>query len=155
MDGAFNIWREHGLAQLYIDNSFATSTQLQEKPNLTSSHLFRYFQIRNFIRKQFSNFPFLPNKNILDDILDFHTCVKGLCYCILSGLVQNCQIFGEKSSVIFSLPTDPNPVTALFGILPESVQLNTLKADSVAFCIATLLARQLIPMIWQSAAPPP
>ncbi len=56
-------------------------------------------------------------------------------------------------SVIFSLPLDPNPLTALFGILPESVNLNTLQADSVAF--ATLLARQLILMNWKSAAPPP
>ncbi len=73
MDGAFNIWREHGLAtvsQLYIANNFASFTQLREKFDLPSSHLFRYFQIRNFIGKQFSNFPFLSNKNILDEILD-------------------------------------------------------------------------------------
>ncbi len=56
-------------------------------------------------------------------------------------------------SIIFSLPLDPNPLTALFGILPESVNLNTLQADSVAF--ATLLARRLILIYWKSAAPPP
>ncbi len=56
-------------------------------------------------------------------------------------------------SVIFSLPIDPNPVTALFGILPESVQLKILQAVNVAF--ATLLARRLILMNWKSAAPPP
>ncbi|KAI2651145.1 Holliday junction resolvase RecU [Labeo rohita] len=79
MDRAFNIRKEHGLAtvsQLYIDNNFASFTQLRDKFFLPSSHLFRYFQILNFIRKQFSNFPFLPTKNILD-ILDLHTSLKG------------------------------------------------------------------------------
>ncbi len=71
-------------------------------------------------------------------------------------LVIDCLIFGGKSlcfTVIFSLPIEPHPVTALFGILPESVQLNILQAVSVAF--ATLLARRLILMNWKSAAPPP
>ncbi len=249
MDGAFNIWREHGLAtvsQLYIANNFASFTQLREKFDLPSSHLFRYFQIRNFIGKQFSNFPFLPNKNILDEILDLYTSLKGAIskiYAIINTkqspsmrplkalweeelnlrleentwdlilarihsssinsrhtLIQfkvvhrvhwsrtklnkifpdfdptclRCETepatllhsfwscpklsdFWRKIfrcfSVIFSLPLDPNPLTALFGILPESINLNTLQADSVA--LATLLARRLILMNWKSAAPPP
>ncbi len=64
-------------------------------------------------------------------------------YCILSGPDFWRKIF-RCFSVIFSLPLDPNPLTALFGILPESINLNTLQADSVAF--ATLLARRLILM---------
>ncbi len=101
----------------------------------------------------------LNKKNIFPDFAQpaFAAQLNLLCYCILFGLVQNCLIFWRKVftcfSVILSLPIDPKPVMALFGILPESVQLNILQADSVAF--AALLARRLILMNWKSAAPPP
>ncbi len=50
MDGAFNIWREHGLAtvgQLYIANNFASFTQLREKLDFMNSfdweHVFYFW----------------------------------------------------------------------------------------------------------------
>ncbi len=41
-------------------------------------------------------------------------------------------------------PIDPNPLMAVFGVVPDTIKLTTLQADSVAF--ATLLARRLILM---------
>ncbi len=41
---------------------------------------------------------------------------------------------------------------AVFGVVPDTIKLTTLQADSVAF--ATLLARRLILMNWKSAVPP-
>lgn len=80
LDEAFNIWRDHDLitvGQLYINNTFASFTQLQEKFNLPSSHLFRYFQIRSFILKQFPTFPLRMSQNILEDILEQYKSTKG------------------------------------------------------------------------------
>ena len=46
----------------------------------------------------------------------------------------------------------PNPLTALFGVLPPALCLSSNKKDLVAF--STLLARRLILLKWKSSGPP-
>lgn len=54
LDAAFSAWKTKGLItikDLYIENQFATFSQLRERYNLPSSHFFRYLQIRNYVRQ--------------------------------------------------------------------------------------------------------
>ncbi len=50
-------------------------------------------------------------------------------------------------SEIFTTAIDPNPLTALFGVLLENVKLTVLEMDNIALC--TLLARRLILINWK------
>lgn len=49
-------------------------------------------------------------------------------------------------------PIDPSPLTALFGVTPQAVNLSHAKSNVVAFC--TLLARRLILFRWKDPLPP-
>lgn len=63
-DSTFTVWRNKGIttiANLYIENSFATFAQLREKFALPASHLFRYLQIRDYVRTNLPNFEVLPD----------------------------------------------------------------------------------------------
>ena len=60
LDQAFSLWREKGLTslnQLYSRKIFISFEALKRKFDLPQSHLFRYFQIRNFVRDSLPNFP--------------------------------------------------------------------------------------------------
>ncbi|KAA0701525.1 LINE-1 reverse transcriptase -like protein [Triplophysa tibetana] len=61
------------------------------------------------------------------------------------------QIF-NSISVCIGVQFDPTACTALFGVLPPTLQLPKYKADFVAFI--SLLARRLILLRWKSPAPP-
>ncbi len=58
------------------------------------------------------------------------------------------RIFSE----IFTTTKDPNPLTALFGVLPENVKLTVLEIDNITLC--TLLAGRLILINWKLPSPP-
>ncbi len=54
MDAAFTKWRDLGLqtiGNLFINGTFATFRQLQDKYGLHASTFFRYLQIRDYVRK--------------------------------------------------------------------------------------------------------
>ena len=61
------------------------------------------------------------------------------------------KIFDTFSNICNST-IDPNPVTALFGVLPEGVQVPAHQTEAVAF--SSLLARRLILFNWKKATPP-
>ena len=91
-DAAFSLWQRSGLVKLkdlYTNNVFASFSDLCEQFNLPKSHLFRYFQIRNFVK---SNSTFSPNispNSVIDSILDITTNQKGLIsrrYTLISHL---------------------------------------------------------------------
>ena len=72
MDAAFVQWSNKGLTairDLYIDNHFASFAQLQAKFGLTSSHFFRYLQVRNFVRQSIPHFETLPEQHIFYDLM--------------------------------------------------------------------------------------
>lgn len=75
LDPVFTGWARKGiltLRDLYIDNNFATFTQLTEKYDLPASHFFRYLQIRNYVRSTVPNSEILSADNELHKLL---TCV--------------------------------------------------------------------------------
>uniref|UniRef100_A0A3B1IPQ1 Reverse transcriptase domain-containing protein n=1 Tax=Astyanax mexicanus TaxID=7994 RepID=A0A3B1IPQ1_ASTMX len=61
------------------------------------------------------------------------------------------EIFSTLSEV-FGMQLDPNPVTAIFGVLPSALLMSKHHSDFVAF--VTLLARRLILLKWKLSAPP-
>lgn len=62
-DTAFTLWRERGLVRfsdLYLEGTFASFNDLHVKFNLPQSHMFRYFQARNYAYTHFTPFPQSP-----------------------------------------------------------------------------------------------
>lgn len=76
IDHTFKRWKDKGMAcfsDLFIDNSFATFTNLMSKFNLCTTGLFRYFQLRNFVKINFPSFPRLPEKSLVENLLSAST----------------------------------------------------------------------------------
>ncbi len=69
-----------------------------------------------------------------------------------SKLLRFWERIFKSFSEIFTTTIDPNPLTALFGVLPENVKLTVLEMDNIALC--TLLARRLILINWKLPSPP-
>ena len=71
-DAAFKLWHRFGLVyfdNLFIDDSFASFTMLQQDNNIPKTHFFRYLQVRSFAQKYFP-FPSPPPKNAAHAILE-------------------------------------------------------------------------------------
>ena len=71
-DSAFRVWSNSGLVtfdDLYEDGIFSSFASLSVKFNLPNSHLFRFFQIRHLIQKQFPHFPNRPPESAIDIFL--------------------------------------------------------------------------------------
>lgn len=80
-DVAISLWKRSGLSRLkdlYVGDVFASFSELCEKFNLPRSHLFRYFQILNFVKSNSASFPNAPPDSIIDSILDIPKNQKGL-----------------------------------------------------------------------------
>lgn len=63
IDTAFSLWKRKGIRNirdLYYEGIFSTFEHLLDKYNLPRHHQFRYFQIRNFVKSQFPEFPSVP-----------------------------------------------------------------------------------------------
>ncbi len=71
---------------------------------------------------------------------------------VCSKLLRFWEIIFKSFSEIFTTTIDPNPLTALFGVLPENVKLTVLEMDNIALC--TLLARRLILINRNLPSPP-
>lgn len=72
IDHTFKRWSDKGIvyfSDLFIDDRFATFSDLISKYNLHATDLFRYIQLRNFVRTHFSSFPQLPEKSLLERLL--------------------------------------------------------------------------------------
>lgn len=80
MDEAFDRWKELGLytiGDLYIQGTFASFQQLQEKFGLLKTYFFRYLQIRHFVRTHLHNFesatPDKLDQCLRDCLVERHT----------------------------------------------------------------------------------
>ena len=91
-DAAFSTWRRLGLVNikdLYINNVFASFQELSNRFNLPKTHLFRYVQVRNWVKLNNNSFPNTPPTSVVDSILDISTNQRGLLskiYILLSSL---------------------------------------------------------------------
>ena len=72
IDKTFAHWKKLGLvsfSDLYVGGTFGSFTDLATKFGISNLGLFRYFQLRNFIKTQFTSFPALPEKTLLENIM--------------------------------------------------------------------------------------
>lgn len=88
-DATFTKWRDLGLqtiGNLFINGTFATFWQLQDKYCLHASNYFRYLQIRDYIRK---HIPCLNEGTPagLDDILGLEGGVRHLMFLLYNSLL--------------------------------------------------------------------
>lgn len=72
LDSTFSAWYDKGIKQfknLYLDGVFDSFANLSSTYGLPATHLFRYFQIRNFVSKSFPNFPSVPPEQPWESLL--------------------------------------------------------------------------------------
>lgn len=89
IDGAFNTWSSKGIKtfkDLFIDNTFATFSQLENKFSIPKTSFFRYFQIRSFVIQTFPSFPSLPQDSSLDVFLKPTPMLKNMISYILAQI---------------------------------------------------------------------
>ena len=80
-DLTFQAWFDKGIRtvdDLYSKGTFSSFSDLSRRFNLPASHLFRYFQIRHDLQKQFPEFPNHPAYSEFDHILSLKPHVKSL-----------------------------------------------------------------------------
>lgn len=63
---------------LFIDGTFSSFADLVSKFKLPNTHLFRFFQIRHYVKSCFPHFPNRPPEPLLDQFLILNTKRKGL-----------------------------------------------------------------------------
>ena len=71
-DTAFTLWKESGLVRfsdLYSEGLFATFYDLRVKYNLPQSHMFRYFQGRNYAHTHLTSYPQSPMGSLITEVL--------------------------------------------------------------------------------------
>lgn len=99
LDLSFRAWHGNGIRvieDLYVEGIFASFAQLAEKFSLPQSHHFRYFQVRDFVRKGCHPFPELPRETSLDTLLATKTSLKGTITRIYGTLTNmNPQLTGS------------------------------------------------------------
>lgn len=97
-DLTFSVWCDKGIKQfkyLYVDGVFDSFANLSSRYGLPISHLFRYFQIRNFVAKCFPNFPSLPSEQQWETMLSFIPHHRGT----ISKLYDTILSFSNHSNV--------------------------------------------------------
>lgn len=91
IDSGFSMWQSLGLRSLkdlYTDGSFHSFTTLCERFNLPQSHLFRYFQVRNFAKQNNLDFPNTPCDTAADLIFNIPSHQKGIISKIYGSISQ-------------------------------------------------------------------
>lgn len=71
-DLVFKLWHDKGIKtvnDLYSNNTFSSFADLSSKFQLPNSHLFRFFQARDYVKKVFPHFPNRPPETLLDTLL--------------------------------------------------------------------------------------
>lgn len=80
-DNTFTLWFDKGIRSihhLYIEDTFASFSQLSQIYDLPRNNFFRYLQIRSFVRNTFDSFPNKPMKSHVDNLLELNPNSRGL-----------------------------------------------------------------------------
>lgn len=76
----YSFWEKKGLKcfeDLFINDVFASFSELSSSFNVLPSHLFRYFQIRHCASSLFSGFPSLPTKSTWEEAFKMNPLMGG------------------------------------------------------------------------------
>lgn len=94
-DPAFQFWSNrvlHTIDDLYSYGVFYSFSDLSGKFNFPNNHLFRYFQIRQYVQSQFPQFPNRPPYSMIGKFLSQNTSQQGLLstlYNLISNIESN------------------------------------------------------------------
>lgn len=91
-DSVFFFWEKKCLicfGDLFINNMFASFSELLSSFNLPSSHLFRYFQIWHCASSMFSGFPSLPTKSPWEEAFKLNLHMGGIISKIYVIILSN------------------------------------------------------------------
>lgn len=72
MDAAFQLWSDRGITAIkvrYDNGIFMPFAVLSAKFQLPAFHLFRFFQVRHFVQRNYPDFPNLPPETLVDTLL--------------------------------------------------------------------------------------
>lgn len=92
LDSGFTQWERKGIKRikdLYIDGTFASFEQLKKTFNIKISDFFRYLQVRDFVKKQMSNFNVMTEHNVLEQINMFNPLNRGAVSYFYSILLKH------------------------------------------------------------------
>ena len=96
VDTTFSQWAKKGLMcfrDLYDDDHFSSFDSLCKRYDLDRSNLFRYFQVRHFVRKHFQSYPDLLCKTLWESLLDTHPTQKGLISKVYNQIITTIDTF--------------------------------------------------------------
>lgn len=80
LDTTFLKWSAGGLAcvkDFFVDGTFITFQLATQKYSIPNSHFFRYLQVRDYIRKSFSSFPDQPDKDWIEECIQYDPSWRG------------------------------------------------------------------------------
>lgn len=86
---AFLNWQNKGLKtikDLFVDGYFISFQQMCLDFSIPRTNFFRYLQIRDFVRKQYAQFPALPSQSEADDLLTSFKSFKGIISVLYNSL---------------------------------------------------------------------
>lgn len=90
-DSAFQVWHNKGLKSikdLFIDNTFSSFTHLLTTYDLPRHHLFRFFQVRDYVKKLFPYFPNRPPETLIDTLLNTDPTAKRSISLLYSSIMS-------------------------------------------------------------------
>lgn len=100
MDSAFKLWHDRGIVSindLYDGGTFMSFAGLSTKFKLPPSHLFRFFQIRDFVQKNYPEFPNLPVQTVADNLFLMDPNQRGNISQIFRALDSTTAVFPQQT----------------------------------------------------------
>ena len=79
LDKTFTVWHRKGIirfSDFYINGVFSNFDDLRSKYDLQQNDLFRFFQVRQFAKSHSPQIPYLPERSIIDKLLDISCLMK-------------------------------------------------------------------------------
>lgn len=91
LDQMFTVWHRKGLrtfGDFYENETFSSFNDLCSKYELPQTDLFRFFQVRNYAKTVCPQFPVLPEKSLLDSLLEVPFGMRG-CTARLYSIIMS------------------------------------------------------------------
>ena len=99
MDPVFSMWKARNivfLQDLYFEGNLVSFQHLQQTYDLPSTHLFRFLQIRHYIRTHIPRYEHVPKHNILDSLRRLIPGSRGTVSSLYSILMAHEEVSTEK-----------------------------------------------------------
>lgn len=129
-DAAFEFWSQRGIVtitDLFVEGGFASFQQLADGFGLPTSHLFQYFQVRDFYSKVFNSFPNIPPDTPFDNMLKISSTLKGTISTIYHLISSLCSTSSQTLETLRAQDLGED-LTDLWGSILECVHSSSICA---------------------------